>query len=201
MEKVVQGLESTDFVPVVESMALGDKRTLTCSHNETDVDIKWCFITIEKGMHTFEAGTETIEVSATNDCPDFSNTNDAVLPVCNETLVFCISEGMCTNDKYTSLLSRPYFILFPSEQAPCNCSETPPDDCLTIEDCLKKCEDCKLPEICSRDNATERQSVEECIVETCCKMDSQHKPSGSAIPSLIAAVFIAILLALVGAIV
>ena len=98
-------------IPQVVHMMLGDLRTLNCSIEPEN----WCFATLENGLTSFDQNTMTIQINGSEECPDHNNSYEDILPVCDETLVYCTSEGLCKN---TSYLTQPFHIIIIDEECP-----------------------------------------------------------------------------------
>ena len=90
----------------------------------------------------------TIQINGSEECPNHNNSYNDTLPVCNETLVYCTSEGLCNKDSYFKQPSdaRPFHIIIIDEEECPECPECtspeptytplPPDNCTDLPELM-----------------------------------------------------------------
>lgn len=98
------------------SLALGEHQTLECPDRGGD-QVKWCAIKSDGVAHIESNDSNymphTIQVNGSDECPDFGPilTEESVLPVCNNMLLFCIyNRPFCDASTIQSMMKNPYYI-------------------------------------------------------------------------------------------
>ena len=117
------------------NLTLGENTTLQCPSSPD----RWCiYITTSHQCHTAATMTGIIAVASNNigcECKNYHNSpNGSVLPVYNDTLVYCVSGPNCNLcDEDTTLLENPYYIIVVDTENTLNC---PSINCPSSTPCI-----------------------------------------------------------------